>query len=594
MIAMTRVLLLLTATAFAATASADWIANSNKNAMLVLRTLAEFQPEDVAQDGLTEYDGDIIDLTAGYRSRETATDRKLLASLNERLPEKQDPRVRQDLQIMIQSLEDSIESRRVEEKYLLPYYNMHGFLFFSFNALLDPRNEKSRYASALERLQKYNGSRDDYTPITELARARSAERFDVPNLLGPYRAKIEKDLADAPRYIAGIRTLFEQAGLQGWEQDLALLETQLAEYLSWLQSDMLPRARTSNLLPREVYVDNLRNYGVRAEPEELIKDAQYSYQLIRNEMKAVARTIAEQRGWEDKSLLGVIHALKREQIPAEQVLPLYKKRLGEIEDIIRRENLISLPERDASIRLATEAESAAIPAPFMRRPQLINNTGQYGEFVLVQSNPALEGDAQMDDWSHSAMTWTLTAHEARPGHELQFASLVENGTSLARALFASNSANTEGWGLYAEFIMQQYLPLEGQLFSQYLRALRAARMFLDPMVNTGQLTPEQVVDFLVEQLALSRPLANSEADRYVFRSPGQATSYFYGFRSILGLRTELEVALGDNFSPREFHDFIIEQGLLQPALLREAAQARFLPTNHGEDSGVRNIMSSKR
>ncbi len=55
-------------------------------------------------------------------------------------------------------------------------------------------------------------------------------------------------------------------------------------------------------------------------------------------------------------------------------------------------------------------------------------------------------DAIMDDWSHEAITWALTVHEARPRHELQFASLVENGTSLARAMFAFNSANAEGWG----------------------------------------------------------------------------------------------------------------------------------------------------
>jgi len=581
----TRVLLLLTVSVFTASAQADWVADSNANAMLVLRAQAEFQPEGMARAGLTEYDGDVIDLKANYKARETATDRMLLTTLNERLPEKQDPRVRQDLQIMIQSLEDSIESRRVEEKYLLPYHNIHRFLYFSFNALLDPRNDSERYPSALERLRKYNGSYEGYTPITELARARSSERFDVRGLLGPYRGEMETDLADAPRYVAGIRALFEEAGLQGWEDDLALLETQLAEYLAWLQSDMLPRARESNLLPPEVYADNLNNYGVRADPEQLIRDAQYSYQLIRNEMKVVARRIAEQRGWEDQGLLGVIRALKQEQVAPDQVLPLYKQRLAQIEEIIRREDIITMPERDALIRLATEAESAAIPASFMSPPQLINNTGQYGEFVLVQSNPALEGDAVMDDWSHDAITWTLTVHEARPGHELQFASLVENGTSLARALFASNSANIEGWGLYAEFIMQQYLPPEAQLFSLYTRAWRAARMFLDPMVNTGQLTPEQVVDFLMDQLALSRAMASSEADRYVFRMPGQATSYYYGFRSILGLRTELEITLGDDFNPREFHDFVIEQGLLQPSLLREAALARFVRKDGEKPSG---------
>ncbi|MDZ7921156.1 hypothetical protein [Rhodoferax sp.] len=150
-----------------------------------------------------------------------------------------------------------------------------------------------------------------YTPITELARARSTERFGVKGLLGPYRPELDADLADAPRYIAGIRDLFQQAGLAGWQDDLALLETQLDEYRAWLRADMLPRARPDNLLPGEVYSEQLRNYGVRATPEQLIADALYSYQLIGSQMDALARTIAEQRRWDDKSLLGMIRRLRR-------------------------------------------------------------------------------------------------------------------------------------------------------------------------------------------------------------------------------------------------------------------------------------------
>ena len=572
----TSLAILLLGAVVAGSASADWIEQSNVNAMMVLQSQAKFRPESVARAGLTQFDADIIDLNPDHNERQSASDRLLLAELNKRLAAKPDPRVGEDLEILIQSLQDGIETRRINSAYLLPYYPLDRLLFQSFNALLDPRSDKARYASALERLRKYNGSFEGYTPITELARARSTERFAVKSLLGPYRPELEADLADASRYIAGIRDLFQQAGLEGWQEDLALLETQLDEYLAWLRADMLPRARPDNLLPAEVYANQLKNYGVRATPEQLIADAQYSYQLIRSQMDAQARAIAEQRGWDDKSLLGVIRKLKQAQIPPDKLLALYKQRLAEVEDIIRREDIITLPQRDASIRLATEAESAAIPAPFMSPPQLINNTGQYGEFVLVQSNPALKGGALMDDFSHDAVTWSLTTHEARPGHELQFASLVENGTSLARALFAANSANSEGWALYAESIMQPYLPLEAQLFSSQFQAWRAARMFLDPMVNTGQLTPEQARDFLVEQFALSPAMAGSEADRYAFWAPGQATSYYYGFMAMLRLRAELEIALGDRFSQREFHDFIIGQGLLPPDLMREAALARFM------------------
>ena len=95
-------------------------------------------------------------------------------------------------------------------------------------------------------------------------------------------------------------------------------------------------------------------------------------------------------------------------------------------------------------------------------------------------------------------------------------------------------------------------------------------MFLDPMVNTGVLTHEEAVRFMMEQTALSRAMASSEADRYAFRMPGQATSYYYGYTQLMRLRTEVEIALGADFDQQIFHDFILEQGLLPHELLREA------------------------
>ena len=559
-----------------AMAHADWIKESDKSAMLVLESQAAFQPEAIANRGLSEYDGNVLDLKPNYRERQIANNNQLIKELETRLQKETHPKVKQDLQILIQALADENETRRIDSQYMLPYYNIHRTMFGSFNALLDARNDKSRYPAALERLRKYTGVAEGYTPITELAKARSTEQFGNKALMGPYLGELEVDLNDAARFVAGVKAMFERAELAGWEEDFALLEQQLADYANWLKEEMLPRARDNNQLPAEVYANNLKNFGVRATPEELIEEAQYGYQFIRSEMKALAWKIAQDRGWEDKRLVPVMRKLKEEQIPQDQILAVYQERLAAIEEIILREDIITMPERDAVIRLATEAESAAIPASFMSPPQLINNTGQYGEFVLVQSNPAMEGDAVMDDWSHDAITWALTVHEARPGHELQFASLIENGTSLTRALFAFNSANAEGWGLYAETIMHEYLPQEAQLFNLFTRLMRAARMFLDPMINTGQLTPEQAVNFMMGQAALSRPMATSEAERYSFRMPGQATSYYYGYMNLMRLRTEVEIVLGDDFNQREFHDFILEQGLLPPELLRAAVLEKFV------------------
>ena len=573
---LSNVLVLAGAVLLTGLAQADWIERSDIYAREVLEAQAAFSPESVSQYGMNQFDAEIVDLNPKVFERYLALLATLQSKLQKGLETEKDPKVRQDLEILLQSLADDAQSEKISREHLIPFYNVHKQMFSNFNALLDPRNDTARYPSALIRLQKYVGNLDGFTPLTELAVARTQERFAVEGLVGPYRGELETELENTEQYVAGIRSVFERAELDGWQENFALLEAQLSEYKIWVKEVLLPQARPDNQLPLAVYTDKLKNYGVRATPEALISEAQYSYQFIRSEMKALAWKIAEDRAWDDKGLVSVLRELKKEQIPQDKILQVYRQRLATIEDIIRREDLITLPKRNANIRLATDAESAAIPAPFMSPPQLINNTGQFGEFVLVQSNPAAKGDAVMDDWSHYAITWALTVHEARPGHELQFASLVENGTSLARAVFASNSANAEGWGLYAESIMHEFMPPEAQLFNLYTRLMRAARMFMDPMVNTGKMTHAQAIEFMTQQLALSTAMAGSEADRYAFWAPGQATSYYFGYRNLMRLRTELEVALGDQFDQRKFHDTVLKQGLLPPDLLREAVLGEFI------------------
>lgn len=59
-------------------------------------------------------------------------------------------------------------------------------------------------------------------------------------------------------------------------------------------------------------------------------------------------------------------------------------------------------------------------------------------------------------------------------------------------------------------------------------------------------------------------------ERYTFRAPGQAPSYFVGYARLMELRTDAERMLGKNFDRQSFHDYILAQGLLPPALMREA------------------------
>jgi uncharacterized protein (DUF885 family) len=430
-------------------------------------------------------------------------------------------------------------------------------------------------------LRRYTGSEAGYTPIPELARARIEERFSTPGLTGPWTVEVEQGLENQDRYMAGIKEAFEKSGLAGWQEDHARLMSQMDAYAKWVRSEVMPRARKTNRLPPEIYADNLRNFGVTSDPQELIQDALVGYMQTRNELDATARRVAKERGYDVSDYREVLRRLKKNTIANDALLPTYRERLRNIEDIVRREKIITLPQREAVIRLANEAESAAIPAPHLSPPRLIGNIGEPAEFVLPLENPNAPPGSKMDDFSYDAITWTLTAHEARPGHELQFAKMVENGTSVPRVVFAFNSANIEGWGLYAEAVMQQYLPAEGQIGSLQMRLMRAARAFLDPMINLGLMEPAAAQDFLIKEVGLSEPMAKQEVDRYSFDSPGQATSYFHGYQKQLALRARAEMALRERFDAKSYHDFVIGEGLLPPELLEQAVMERYVAPRLG-------------
>jgi uncharacterized protein (DUF885 family) len=77
-------------------------------------------------------------------------------------------------------------------------------------------------------------------------------------------------------------------------------------------------------------------------------------------------------------------------------------------------------------------------------------------------------------------------------------------------------------------------------------------------------------------VVLSDAMTEQEVERYMFRAPGQATSYYYGYSRLRELRPRVERAMNGRFEPREFHDFILDQGLLPPELLEEAVVERFV------------------
>jgi uncharacterized protein (DUF885 family) len=557
-----------------------WIKQSNVYTNMLLDVQLEHTPEQGSHEGLTKFDARISNPTLADDLTQRQELKAVLAKIKTAEPKESDKNIQEDLDILQKAFELKFRTEDFQLHHEVPFHNASAVIFQGLRGLLDDQVAAERRPAALIRLRKYAGIEQGYTPFTEILKTREREQIAKPGVIYPSKGEVETELGRNSNYVEGIPALFKKYQLEGWEPAYEKLKEQLIGYDAWVRENILPKARTDFRLPPDRYALALEGYGIDIPPARIAAMAHAAFAQYQAEMAPLAAQVAKTRGFTSSGYRSVIAELKKQQITGDAILPFYEGRLHEIEKIVVARNLVTLPDRPAIIRLATAAETVRNPAPHMSPPPFVHNTGQRGEFVLPLNIPSATGGAEdkYDDFTFDAVAWTLTAHEARPGHELQFDSMVEHGVSLARVLYAFNSTNVEGWGLYAEYIMQPYEPAEGQLLTLQLRLLRAARAFLDPELQSGKVTPEQAYTVLEKDVLLSHAFAKEEVERFTFRTPGQANSYFYGYTRLLALRKETEARLKSKFDQKKFHDFLLAQGLLPPDLMRAAVLADFIPS----------------
>jgi DNA-binding response OmpR family regulator len=210
----------------------------------------------------------------------------------------------------------------------------------------------------------------------------------------------------------------------------------------------------------------------------------------------------------------------RTQEGKEQVIKAFEDLLDEADQAL-----------DAVVDIRPKAEVVVVGGPY---------GGYYVSAPLDGSRPGTFFVNLDYPTAHYRMP-TLTYHETIPGHHLQVALARELDLPTFRRALVFN-AYAEGWALYAEAVMRPYLPLEAQMISLQYRLMRAARMFLDPMLNLGLISPDEARRLIVEDMATGESWAQNEIERYTYRIPGQATAYYYGYSKMQALRAQTETA----------------------------------------------------
>ena len=557
-----------------------WIEQSNRYTRQLFDVQLKHSPEQGSTEGIARLDVEISDPRLADELAQQRELEAVLTALKKARAQVSDKSVQEDLDILQRAFDLQFRMDDYARQRLVTAFNPSESVFQGIHALLDDQIPPNRRAAALARLRKYAGLQPGFAPYAELVKQRTKEQLAKPGVFFPPKTLLENQLDRNPNYLQGIPLLFKKYHLHGWEAAFTALKAQLHDYDAWVRVNVLPKARTDFREPTEEYALDLEQNGIDVPPAEIAIRAHAAFNQDQAAMAPLALQVAQSNGFSSSDYRAVIAELKKRQITGAAIVPFYEHRLHDIEQIITTNSLVTLPIRPIIIRLASAAETAQAPAPHMGGISFLNNPGQRGEFVLPLTMPSSSAakDDRYDDFTYDAVAWTLTAHEARPGHELQFDSMLEHGVSLARVRYAGNSTNTEGWALYAEYIMQPYEPPEGQLVTLQSRLLRDARAFLDPELQSGKITTAQAFEVLTRDVVLSHAFATEEIERYTLESPGQAVSYFYGYTQLLSLRKETEVALGAKFNQRKFHDFLLGQGLLPLNLLRKAVLEDFVPS----------------
>jgi hypothetical protein len=163
----------------------------------------------------------------------------------------------------------------------------------------------------------------------------------------------------------------------------------------------------------------------------------------------------------------------------------------------------------------------------------------------------------------------LIIHEGVPGHYFQLAQSWANPNPIRRR-YIDSSVN-EGIGFYVEELLLQaglfdFSPRSREIIYNFMR-LRALRVEVDIRLAIGDFTIEQAADYLARAVPMDHATAQDEAVFFAF-NPGQAISYQVGKLQILRFLSDAKLDRGNDFSLREFHDFLMQNGNVPIALQR--------------------------
>ena len=178
--------------------------------------------------------------------------------------------------------------------------------------------------------------------------------------------------------------------------------------------------------------------------------------------------------------------------------------------------------------------------------------------------------------------FTTLAHEGFPGHLYQTVTFQRQNPSGIRNLLCT-SGFAEGWATYVEPFAYQYAagyikdPSATELarISWLNRSINLCMYsLLDIEIHYNGWTQAEAASFL-KAFGIEESTVVSEIYQYILETPGNYLKYYWGYLSLLDLRTSEQNRLGQDFDLKKFHSQVLKIGGVQYPVLEKYIDAEF-------------------
>ncbi len=263
-------------------------------------------------------------------------------------------------------------------------------------------------------------------------------------------------------------------------------------------------------------------------------------------------------------------------ITADDILEYYQWETDQVRVFCQENDFVSIPEDIGEVEVVeTPPFLRTMIAGIAYQPAGPFDTVQKGYFYVRPINRDMEREqleAQFR-YVHRRGFKGSVVHEAYPGHHLQIQIAGQHPDPVRKWQY--NNMMIEGWALYCEQAIYEQGLYGEEDPAQWLGVLggirfRAARIVADVKLHTGQFAYDECVDWMVKVLEVEsesgREYLRTNVRRYTM-APTAPMSYLMGKREVLRLRDAAQKRDGSTFSLRAFHDALLAEGSIPPALM---------------------------